>query len=239
MRSIYLWGSLRATVEPENACPPSIEVITHQPCCYLEESMPHLNPGEEAAWKALDDARAVEICQKSLARFDEVERCYLLRILGDDFAVVPSERTIKCVSGKSVSIDLNFRLMTLVYLTNAKKTEPTGKLVQASQLRGGESFFRGVHSLPVGELESRFGRCPGDLRKACLALEGRPVPFGDLAMELRVLPKVPLTIVLWVADDEFPARVSILFDSTVQDHLPLDAVLATVHATSKRILACG
>lgn len=196
-----------------------------------------LNPGEEAAWKALNEAKAVDICQRSLARFNQSEYCYLLRILGDDFAINPRQKIVKCVSGKSFSIDLNFRLMALVYLTKAKDIELAGKLVQAGQLRGGESFFKGVHCLPVRELESRFGTSPEDLREACLALEGRPVRFGDVAMELKVLPRVPMTIVLWVADDEFPARVSILFDSTVQDHLPLDALLATLHTASKRILA--
>jgi len=199
--------------------------------------MSTLSPGEVAAWKALIESEAVSICRRSLARYEDANQRYLLRILGDDFAVIPSQRMIKCLSFEPVQIDLNFRLMTLIYLTNAKKIELSGRLVQANQLRGGESFFKGVHSLPGKELENRFGASPEGLRKACLALDGRAVPFGDLAMEVRVLPRVPVTIVLWVANNEFPARTSFLFDSTVEDHLPLDALLAAVHTASKRILA--
>jgi len=195
-----------------------------------------LSPGEVAAWKALIESEAVDICQRSLARYEETNRRYLLRILGDDFAVIPSQRMIRSLSSESVQIDLNFRLMTLIYLTNAKEIELSGRLVQAHQLRGGESFFKGVHSLPGKELENRFGASPEDLRKACLPLDGRAVPFGDLAMEVKVLPRVPVTIVLWVADNEFPARISFLFDSTVEDHMPLDALLAAVRTASKRIL---
>ena len=32
------------------------------------------------------------------------------------------------------------------------------------------------------------------------------------------------TIVIWRADEEFPARASILFDQTAADQLPLDAL---------------
>ena len=86
-------------------------------------------------------------------------------------------------------------------------------------------------------LEARFGKSPQLFRDACLSLDGRSVPYGDVAVEVRVLPKLPLTFVLWVADDEFPARVSILFDSTADEHLPLDALLAAVRTTAKRIVA--
>jgi hypothetical protein len=36
------------------------------------------------------------------------------------------------------------------------------------------------------------------------------------------LPKVPTTVLLWTADDEFPARADLLFDATCSQHLPLD-----------------
>ena len=48
-------------------------------------------------------------------------------------------------------------------------------------------------------------------------------------MELLVLPRIPLTFVIWAADEEFPARASILFDETTGSHLLLDALLAAVN----------
>jgi hypothetical protein len=51
----------------------------------------------------------------------------------------------------------------------------------------------------------------------------REVP-GDAAVRFRVLPRIDVLIVLWAVDDEFPARATILFDSTIAEHLALDAV---------------
>lgn len=198
--------------------------------------MPGISLGEDAAWKALEKAPPLDVCRRTLARYEESAERYILRILGNDYEIAPRHRRIECVRDRSVPRDLDFRLMVLAYLTNAKDIDLSGKLVQCYQLRWGDSFFRGVHKLPVGELETRFGKSSRLFREVCLSLDGREVPYGDVAVEVRVLPKLPLTFILWVADDEFPARVSILFDSTADEHLPLDTLLAAVRTTARRII---
>lgn len=193
--------------------------------------------GEEAAWRVLSAAKPSMICRRSLARFEKAQDRYLLRILGSDFSITPRDRMIRCAEDACLaSVDINFRLMTLLYLTNAKEVGLAGRLLRASQLRGGDAFFRGAHSLPVRELEREFGNSPEDFRSTCLALGAKPVPYGDVAVEIPVLPRLPMTFVLWVADEEFQARISILFDSTANEHLPLDALLAAAQATVKAIL---
>lgn len=198
--------------------------------------MSSISPGEEAAWKALAKASPFDVCQRTLARFEESSERYVLKVLGDDYAIATRRQRIESIPNIARPLNLDFRLMILTYLTNAKEIELSGQLVQCSQLRGGDSFFKGVHALPVRESEDRFGESPQLFRDACLSLDGREVPYGDTAVEIKVLPRLPLTFVLWAADDEFPARVSILFDSTADEHLPLDALLAAVRTTIKRII---
>jgi hypothetical protein len=36
------------------------------------------------------------------------------------------------------------------------------------------------------------------------------------------LPRVPVAVLWWDADDEFPARAELLFDQTAPKHLPID-----------------
>jgi len=38
---------------------------------------------------------------------------------------------------------------------------------------------------------------------------------------------VPVTIILWVEDDEFPARADMFFDATCEQHLPTDVIWST------------
>lgn len=41
-------------------------------------------------------------------------------------------------------------------------------------------------------------------------------------MELRPFPRLPVTLVFWRQDEEFPARAYLLFDDTCEHHLPVD-----------------
>ncbi len=49
-------------------------------------------------------------------------------------------------------------------------------------------------------------------------------------------PKVPLAYVLWKEDQEFPAQVTVMFDSTIQDHFSLDGIWCLVAEVSQCIL---
>ena len=65
-------------------------------------------------------------------------------------------------------------------------------------------------------------------------LGGKRINYGDAALEFRALPRVPLSCVLWAADEEFPAGVNFLFDPTIESHFPLDVILALVHSVVRR-----
>jgi hypothetical protein len=55
-------------------------------------------------------------------------------------------------------------------------------------------------------------------------LGGLKAEYGDIAVTIRAFPDVPLTIVLWRGDSEFPPEGNILFDSTIGDYLPTEDV---------------
>ena len=48
--------------------------------------------------------------------------------------------------------------------------------------------------------------------------------YGDASVELLPLPRIPVTLILWLSDYEFPARADLLFDSTCEQRLPLDVI---------------
>jgi len=53
---------------------------------------------------------------------------------------------------------------------------------------------------------------------------GEPLAMGDAAFRFQILPRIPLTAVLWYGDKEFEASAKLLMDSTIQHHLPLDVI---------------
>src|SRR3990170_1806417 len=58
---------------------------------------------------------------------------------------------------------------------------------------------------------------------------------GDLSFEFQVFPKIPIALVFWKGDDEFPeSRADFLFDESAPHHLPTDcyAILCSLITSS-------
>ena len=125
--------------------------------------------------------------------------------------------------------------MLLVYLLNVTEQPFKNEMVGAQDLKDAQ-FFQGPHELKTGELVTKFGSHPDRFLKAGLQLGGTVLEVADAAICLRPLPKIPIYYLLWVGDDEFPAKFSILFDRSIDDHLPADAIWGIVSVATEMLL---
>ncbi|MEW6111059.1 MAG: DUF3786 domain-containing protein [Thermodesulfobacteriota bacterium] len=101
---------------------------------------------------------------------------------------------------------------------------------------GGVTFFQGPHALHVRPIVRRYGRDPEAFEARGRELAGVPVPYGDKAIRFEPFPQIPVTYVLWKADDEFPASVSVLFDKSIARWFELDMIFTLVWVLTERIL---
>jgi hypothetical protein len=127
-------------------------------------------------------------------------------------------------------------LCILAYLINARDLPLAGKLVKAQDLPSGQFFFRGLHSLPTEKIEKAFGRRPEALLEIAEQFDAEKCEFGDASIRLDVLPRVPITIIIWRQCEQFGARASILFDRTAAVHMPLDALWAAANLAIKAVI---
>jgi hypothetical protein len=51
-----------------------------------------------------------------------------------------------------------------------------------------------------------------------------PVQYGDAAFVLLPFPRIPVTVILWTADEEFAARVDLLLDASCELQVPIDII---------------
>jgi hypothetical protein len=56
-------------------------------------------------------------------------------------------------------------------------------------------------------------------------------------MGTQTFPRVPLYYLLWEGDEEFPARMSVLFERSIEESLAADAIWALVTRVSSSLLA--
>lgn len=197
-------------------------------------------PGEEKGWKDLLQFDPLEVCRRSLATYDHKSRKYTLRVLTVDYDVMLENRAVMPIAEKNAGIPdlgLDFRIMILDYLANSKDIALTGRLVSGAQLKAGEFFFRGTHGLELDPLVNAFGNRAEQFRNKGLSLGGRSLDLGDASFQLPVLPRIPVVYVLWAADEEFSARLSVLFDSTADSMMHLDTLRTAVTTANKFLLA--
>jgi hypothetical protein len=199
---------------------------------------PNAISGLDKLWRDLAAAQPAALSSDSLAAFRD--GAYTVPFLDRSYRVDPEGRTIAGPEEDELARDPEFRLLILGYLTGARGGDTSSespRWVSERQLPGGSLFFQGPHALPVAPLVRRFGTDAEGFRSACGSLGGTPLEYGDASFGFLALPLVPLAVILWTADEEFPARAGMLFDPSVSRHLALDLVLALARAAALRITA--
>ncbi len=181
-----------------------------------------------ALWEKLSTLDASGTARRGGCQFDTEKNRFLISMLCQDYSVDIRRRTISRKDDAAATAAASFveQLCILSYLIRACDMPPADKLVKPERLEAGQFFFRGHHVLPTQELAQAFGTCPERLYAAADSLRGIRKPYGDASIEIYVLPRIPITFVVWAGDEEFEARASILFDETVSHQLPLDALQA-------------
>lgn len=190
-------------------------------------------------WDNLSRLHPADVCNRTDALYHPTQKGYILPVYHLRYLITPKTRKIVRVEWNDQTVDEKlhpfFILMVLVYLTGAKEIKPENRWVSEKNLKGGTNFFQGPHSLQVRELEVLYGKDPEAFLKAGRRLGGTEIFYGDKAFALKVFPRIPLAYLLWEGNEEFPLKIRVLFDSTIQSHLPLDAIWCMVAETSRRL----
>jgi len=197
------------------------------------------DPGEidPRLWEECATRDRSEICVRASVRFDLERGCYLVPFLNRKYEVFPGERLIERQDSRGEEpLSFQLYLVLVTYLLRAQSLGLSGRMVTGAELRGGSFFFRGPHALFTEPLERRFGSDPEGFLGAGLRLGGGKTDFGDASFRLWPLPRIPLGYILWSADDEFSARVGVVFDASVVEHLALDVIWALVNEVGRALL---
>jgi hypothetical protein len=189
----------------------------------------------EGLWRQLLELDGQKTAQRAKCRYLTNPERYVITLLNSEYIVNLPEKKVLFAERSS---DAGFaeELCILTYLINSQDLPVADKLRTAQALPGGQFFFRGPHEFSTEKLEEVFGQCPERLYEVTDEFGAKRCGFGDASIELYVLPRVPLTILIWQGDEEFGSRASILFDETAAAQLPLDALWVAVDLAIKALV---
>ncbi|MHB1404749.1 MAG: DUF3786 domain-containing protein [Desulfitobacteriaceae bacterium] len=162
---------------------------------------------------------------------------FQVNFLGQEFEVEYPTGKFSPEPSPEGELPIFAQILILHYLANTKPVTEEGKLISYKELPGGSIYIQPFTNRAIRPLVKQFGDDPASLIEVASKIGGEPVRHGDAAVLVRAFPRVPVTMVVWGGDDEFPASGNILFDASAGSVLHTEdfAVLASfVVATMKR-----
>lgn len=139
---------------------------------------------------------------------------WVLRVLGDDLRVELSDGQVVGPDGKKVGPF--WRILVLHYLAVASRPEAMAPEVAFAGLAPTRAYASTYDRRVTHRLCETAGRDVNSLRRASAALNALPVQAGDLAFDLKPLPRVVTRIVWYAGDEEFPPSATMLFPGNIQ-----------------------
>ena len=145
-----------------------------------------------------------------------------LSYLGRECRVQLPDVLVSAVNGEALS--QRDMLLILHYLVTADGLSLSGKPLTFRELPEGGVYYPTFVKRCVKPLLDRFADRPEALVAAAESIGGVKAETGDFSFRILALPRVPVTVTLWLGDEELPPEGNILFDSTVTGYLATEDV---------------
>lgn len=186
-------------------------------------------------FQELSEQDPIDVCRRALCMYDDVNRIYTLSVWGQEFRIAPHLLTIETMGNSKGHLDEYFHLFAIHYLLKAKVTDIANTWISEKDVVGGTTFFRGPHRIPTHLIADRINNDVEAFKARCEQLNGHLVQMADAAYTFEIVPRIPVALLYWCGDDDFPAASIILYDQTIADHLAPDIIYALAVGICRRL----
>lgn len=208
-------------------------------CTHLDRETVACCSGEGSVVQEMEKEReaALEDLKKRIA---DVDLAAAAERLGGRFS--DGRLTLK-VLGKDFSVDRQGRLFSdihvhawiaapfLNHILTSSGVPPSGRWLPLRELRGGKTWHRLFGQrceAPLKQVADTYTELFEDMIHI---FNGRQVEnryASDISLVLHPLPKVPLLICYWKAEEGLDSNLHLFFDDTAEAHLHIEALYALV-----------
>ena len=186
-------------------------------------------------FRELAEKNPVDVCRSALCTYDAKKRFYTVAVWGDDYLISPCEHSIKRATDNLPAPGEIFYFFILHYLLHSKESEVNNEWISEKQIPGGGLFFTVSHEIPTSLISDRYNNDIDGFKRRCEQMQGRPLELADASYCFNITPRIPVAVLFWDGDEDFPPESKLLFDKSIAGILAPDIVLALAYEVCSRI----
>ncbi len=186
-------------------------------------------------FKDLADLNPEDVCRRALCDYDSNIGKYSLSVWGESYFVYPFDLKIDRITKSLPTPNDFFGIFIVNYLLQSKAIETSNEWISEKDIPGGTTFFRGPHEIPTRLIASRYSSDIQSFKNTCNKFGGKPFDMADAAFVFNITPRIPVAVLFWDGDDEFPAEAKVLFDRSIIKQLASDIIYALAVDVCSRI----
>jgi hypothetical protein len=187
-------------------------------------------------WRELQDLNPEDMRRRTGATREKNQ--IELPILNRKLCIDVERRRVQDTGRPGADPGFRVCLTALMYLLRLD-VNALGPPTSPLDLTGGATFFQGHHGTPHAPLEERFGKDAAAFRRAGEHLQAELRQAGDAALAFQVFPGLWVEVILWEADEEFPAQASFTVPAHLERFWGLDAVWGLLNLVKDELLAAA
>ena len=127
--------------------------------------------------------------------------------------------------------------LLLYYFVTADGIPLRGQWISFTELPDGKFYNQAFQGYTGQQIARTFEDHHQRFERAAESLGGVRQYHGDVSYSFQALPHVPLMVVYWAGDEDFPSNFQILFDATASHYLPTDAYAILGSTLTRRLIS--
>lgn len=153
--------------------------------------------------------------------FDPETQKFTVPYLNEDYLVTYPDGQVEPAE-KHKEVPISVKILILHYLTTANGAPLQNKWISFKELPDGAIYIGPFTNRAINPMLKIFAEKQKELVDLAQSLGGRVETLGDTSVTINAFPKIPITYVIYSADEEFPASGNILFDGSASCYLPTE-----------------
>jgi hypothetical protein len=188
----------------------------------LKEWMDRLAPVVEQAREVLLSQRLEEVSFRTGCPIDQ-NNDLSVTFLGQDYVVTSDGFCVQWAnSGRETPSFIGSLILT--YLATADGTPYTGRWIGFRDLPDGMFYVQAFQGYSGNRLARELKGGLEAFRRAAESLGGQRLELGSAAYGFFIFPQVPVAVVYWEGDEDFPSQAQVLFDETAYHYMSTDGL---------------